>query len=270
MCLHQLFHVFDRQNYSRLIPIHLSRMYALPKPVLDHFESGAFVSSIRGFSFSNVAVDEAHEMLINKDCKNALSHSLPTDMHKVSQTLEFQSELIKNFQSLAKLRAKCSVISHKLYFVKLLESRIFYFDQSPSLFQAFTKSVASKVQQNNLLTYRDIGRKSLNLYIKSNILKDASVEKPKIRKHNLQTFTKKKLTKRTINCIEKEKRLITMCYKRTIAYSEETQLPVRKLCQFLETPRAVCTPNVMPYKGSKSVIYDLFNERYLFFVPFTW
>ena len=73
-------------------------MYGPPKSVLEHFARGAFVSSIKSHSFSSVAIDEAYEMLINKDCKNSLSHSLPVDMHKISQTLEFQAELIANFQ----------------------------------------------------------------------------------------------------------------------------------------------------------------------------
>ncbi len=95
----QFFHALNRQNYSRLIPLHLSQMYTLQKPVLQHFENGAFVSSIKGLSYSSVGIDEAHEMLINKDCKGALSHSLPTDMDKVCKTLEYQSKLIENLQN---------------------------------------------------------------------------------------------------------------------------------------------------------------------------
>ena len=65
-----------------------------------------------------------------------------------------------------------------------------------------------------------------------------------------------------VNDLEKEIRLITLCYKRTIAFSEEKQLPISDLCQFIETPRAICLPNGLPYKGAKSVMYDHFEKRY--------
>ncbi|XP_038061686.1 uncharacterized protein LOC119732298 [Patiria miniata] len=81
-----LFHAFDRQNYSKMIPIHLCQMHGLPSYILDHFKNGAFVSSIKGVNFSSVGLDEAHEMLINKDCKTALSRSLPTNMEKIAET----------------------------------------------------------------------------------------------------------------------------------------------------------------------------------------
>ena len=150
-------------------------MYALPKPVLQHFESGAFVSNIKGYSYSSVGIDEAHEMLINKHCKSALSHSLPTDMDKVCQTLEYQSKLIESFQNqLADVKhtfqrdLSPSVIFNemsntKVYFEKMQQSNVFNTNQSPALFQAFSNTSASKLQQHNLLHFRDIGQDSLNL-----------------------------------------------------------------------------------------------------------
>ena len=180
-------------------------MYAIPKPILEQFQNGAFASNIKGFLYSSVDVDEAHEILINKDCKSALTHSLPTDMDKICQTLEYQAKLITNLENQladVPVKQKCqrdfsqSVISSefantKVYFEKIQKSHVFSDDKSPHLFQAFSNIIASNVQQHNLLNFRDIGRGALNLYIQSNILKDPSVEKPRIRKHNLHTFTKK-------------------------------------------------------------------------------
>ena len=41
----------------------------MPRDVLKFFESGAFVCSITGKHMRSVALDEAHEMLVNKDLK---------------------------------------------------------------------------------------------------------------------------------------------------------------------------------------------------------
>ena len=57
------------------------------------------------------------------------------------------------------------------------ESSVFDTEQFPALFRAFSRKAASNVQQQNLLTYRDIESESFKMFIKSNILKYASVEK---------------------------------------------------------------------------------------------
>lgn len=53
--------------------------------------------------------------------------------------------------------------------------------------------------------------------------------------------------------------MITLCYKRTIAFSEDKGLPISTLCQFVEKPRAICNSNDLPHKGAKWVMYDIFN-----------
>ena len=93
-----LFQAFDRQTYASIIPAHLSMICALPDFIREHFERGAFVCSIQGNNYSEVGFDEAHEMLINKDCKMALSHSLPKDMNKLATTIQHQSKLVSHFE----------------------------------------------------------------------------------------------------------------------------------------------------------------------------
>lgn len=213
-----LFHAFDRENYSKMIPIHGSQMHGLPDYILQHFRNGAFVSSIRGVNFSPVGLDEADEMLINKDCKMALSRSLPTNMDNISGTLEFQAKLLNNSQSqlLASLFQPlqrdfgASVIMSELqnvktYFSKVSSCSMFGENQPHRLYRAFELTPASTVQQKALLTYREIGSSSCDSYVWFNILNETSTAKPVIRKHRLKTFAKDKVTKRTINYLEKEK-----------------------------------------------------------------
>ena len=44
----------------------------MPPSVKRCFESGAFVCSISGKQMRSVALDEAHEMLVNKDLKTTI------------------------------------------------------------------------------------------------------------------------------------------------------------------------------------------------------
>ena len=73
-----LFTVFDQDIYMKLIPSHLldiSQHY--PKEILACFMSGGFTVSLTGEPWNNVALDEAHEMKINKDLKLAVIRPTP-------------------------------------------------------------------------------------------------------------------------------------------------------------------------------------------------
>ena len=63
---------FDRPHYQKLIPNHLRDLAKMPRDVMRFFESGAFVCSITGKHKRSVALDEAHEMLVNKDLKTTI------------------------------------------------------------------------------------------------------------------------------------------------------------------------------------------------------
>ena len=56
-----------------LFPNHLRDLAKMPSDVMKFLESGAFVcSSITGKHMRSVALDEAHEMLVNKDLKTTI------------------------------------------------------------------------------------------------------------------------------------------------------------------------------------------------------
>nr|XP_054755303.1 uncharacterized protein LOC129261272 [Lytechinus pictus] len=269
-----IFQAFDRLNYASLIPAHLKMIGGLPGHIKEHFERGAFVSSISGSNFSQVGFDECHEMLINKDVKMALSHSLPKDMDKLAGTVQQQAQLIHNLEEQLGIEKNkkyqrdldISVIRSeyenvKLYYSKL-ENNIFEFEESKPLFQLFTKKSATSVQQKCLLNYRQMGEDAFLAFCQTSVLGDTSVRKPVTRRFNLKTFAKEKVRQKKVTDLEKENKLITLCYKRTIAHSQETNKPISDLCQFLTVPRAICASNGLPYKGAKYIIYNYFDKRY--------
>ena len=61
--------LFDRPHYQK--PIYMTSQKCQMMCFI-FFESGAFVCSITGTRMRSVAVDEAHEMLVNKDLKTTV------------------------------------------------------------------------------------------------------------------------------------------------------------------------------------------------------
>ena len=60
------FTAFDNQK------IIMMDVMNMPKELLDYFKAGGFAVSITGRAFHSVGLDESHEMLINKDVKQAI------------------------------------------------------------------------------------------------------------------------------------------------------------------------------------------------------
>ncbi len=64
-----LFTAFDRLNY---LTIHFAEVLTIPEHIRHCFQQGGFVCNIKGNKFCAVALDEAHEMLVNKDIKTTV------------------------------------------------------------------------------------------------------------------------------------------------------------------------------------------------------
>ena len=67
-----LFAAFDHTHYQKMLPQHLSKLVVMLQEVINFFESGCFVCSVSGRYMQSVALDEVHEMLVNKDLKTTV------------------------------------------------------------------------------------------------------------------------------------------------------------------------------------------------------
>ena len=67
-----LFSAFDHNTYQKVIAQHIADVLTMPPNILAMFQQGAFVVSIRGREWHSVGLDEAHEMLINKQCTSTI------------------------------------------------------------------------------------------------------------------------------------------------------------------------------------------------------
>ena len=75
---------YDCTNYQPLTPNHLADMQSFSACILKCLEEGAFAVSIRGFKGHSVALDEAHEMCINRDMKAAIVRPSKAYLQKTS------------------------------------------------------------------------------------------------------------------------------------------------------------------------------------------
>ena len=82
------------------------------------------------------------------------------------------------------------------------------------------------------------------------------------RRKRLLTFTERRSNKRKVSDIEKERKLQIECWKKRIAFLTATGQTIDKMYeQCIELPRALCTTEGEPNKGTKSVTTTMYNKR---------
>ena len=91
-----LFTAFDRPKYQKLIPMHIRDMVNLPKNVLTNLQKGGFTVSLLGRPGHSIGVDEAHEMCVNRECKEYISHPSAENINRISLFLPVRSQAMKN------------------------------------------------------------------------------------------------------------------------------------------------------------------------------
>ena len=91
-----VFAACDRLHYHRLIPQHLVDLATMPPHILSEFEQDQFTVSISGRSLHDVAVDESHEMLINKGIKGAVVRPSALHLRQTAKYCQFREKALDN------------------------------------------------------------------------------------------------------------------------------------------------------------------------------
>lgn len=92
-----LFVVFDRPTYRKLIPHHLTEVFLMSKEVLTHLQNGGFCAFLTDRSMHCEALDEVHEMKINKEAKSMVIMPTDDNMHRLSNSLPFMVRMAVTF-----------------------------------------------------------------------------------------------------------------------------------------------------------------------------
>ena len=93
-----VFTAFDRLNYMKILPQHFAEVSSLPDVVKDCFSKGGFVCNIRGTKMHAVALDEAHEMLVNKDIKTYVVRPSKEYLNKIMYYYPVRSMVCKQLK----------------------------------------------------------------------------------------------------------------------------------------------------------------------------
>ena len=175
-----LFTAFDHPTYQKLISHHIYKLLNLPEEVLLMFTQGAFVVNISGREWHSVGIDKAHEMLINKQCKEAVvkpseDYINRTASYLVHSTIAFehlQKELFpekeknngSDVQSVysgdnkteTNIQSQISALTNTGFLVA---------NREKGLINPFTGEKAQNEKYQHLMHFREIGQEEYQLRI---------------------------------------------------------------------------------------------------------
>ena len=215
-----VFAAFDHTTYQNLIAQNLADILSLPQPVLNTFRMGGFVVSVTGRAWHSVAIDEAHEMCINKDCKISVVRPSPHYISRVASYIPLRTKSLQNLRhqifpeesnqqadtipaSLSTSSSDKKTANNIRAQINVIESAslLEIVESSRGLVNPFTKKKATPEQEHNLLSFRDIGQAEFEKYISYYILRQASIHLPR-RKRRLATFSERKPSKRQVSQLQ--------------------------------------------------------------------
>ncbi len=277
------FTAFDHPIYQRLISQHIVDVLHMPAELLKYFERGGFALSVTGKVLHSVGLDECHEMLINKDVKQAIVKPTINIINRIVNYIPHRVKTMDNFKTQIfppkKVSAsKASPIMYKsehnaiksskniaCMLEKINEYELFpcHISENRGLINPFRHLTANVVQRHDLLNFNLLGREYFEQRIQAYYLKNPSVKVPQRRK-KLQTFSSSKnKSKRRTNVAQQELKKVQKCMRRKIAYANKIgKNPDIIGQQYIEYPRAICTTDGLPVKGQKSIATNFFQARY--------
>lgn len=277
-----VYSAFDHQTYKNLISQHLVDVYSLPTEIRHFFNTGGFSVSLSGRSWHSVAIDEAHEMKINKECKTSIVRPSKDYISRVAGYIPYRAKCLENMREqlfpeerrASSSSLPCSILSKEARDrkasanireeIKLINSvqHLPLKSAKCELVNPFTHKKATLQQEHDLLSFREVGQEEFEKHVLYYILKQASVRPPQ-RKKRLLTFSERKATKRVVSQLERDQKIVQKCLHKKIKWSKQTGRPIDKIAeQFVPIPLALADSNGIPLKGQKSNTTKALKARY--------
>jgi hypothetical protein len=273
-----LFAAYDRPYYQKLVPNHLADLSSYGPEILSYFRSGAFTVKVKGGIGHAVALDEAHEMCINKDIKMAVARPTQAYLKKTNSFLPYRIKAQKQleeqlFPPTVESPQKPSPLDtttltkkwddNVMHMRALIKDRVFVPSETKrGVVNVFTGDQATVEQAHDLLNAREIGEQHYLNYVSHHILKEPSTKAP-VRKKRLLTMAPKKITKSRMSQKEKEERDTNKYLRRRLAWCNRTGKQYDEAEeQYSLLPRAISDADGNPHKGAKSKWMDKLQLRY--------
>lgn len=233
---------------------------------------------LSGSSVRSVALDEAHEMLVNKDLKTTVVRPTKEYIDRIIHYYPVRAQALKALKQQALLDGlgestnRVSIFDTSPHAVKVEENVAAMINKLKSTnlltagpanpLQSLSGQLAKPEQKRDLLSFWDTGRKQFENRVKYFQLRDPSADVPQ-RKVKLLTYTTSKAAKKKIKMIEREKKLVNKCVRLSLAWNSKVDSNYQQHGgQYLELPRAISDPHGRPHKGTKSYATKWLEKRY--------
>lgn len=274
-----LFRAYDRTHYQRLVPRHLAHLHQLPTEILESLKKGLWTVSLKGRPFKSLALDEAHETLINRDLKMSMNRP-PSSATLSLRTnyLNFRSLTYKNFKKLLnygrrnkpKSTNTASLGAHQNSEVNIQGAveLLGGSSLSPSsaeegsragdkLWHLLSGEAARLQSESDLLSFRSIGSALLSAFVEHDILRQRPNSRlPPAKKQHLLGFesaepkTRKKKTSKEAQAAQAKQAWLV--YKRAYDASRKGAPFDSSLTQTVPEAQALFDARGKIRKGQKS------------------
>jgi len=251
----------------------------MPPSVLVQLQHGAFTSSITDRAAHCEALDEVHEMKINKHAKSLVVRPTDSNMHTISNSLPFCAKMMsvfctELFPEKPKTSSADSISGRPSTTVRRVRENVAAMvsviadsemlnitNENRGLMNIFTKEKATPEQFHDLLSFRKIGVQYLESYINTNILHSPTANADQ-KCHRLKTFSTSVKEKQRVKQVQREEMLIQLCMRKQIAIATENPNFKGKVHTFSKMPCALVDKEGIPNKGKKSSITSALSKRY--------
>lgn len=270
---------YDRPCYQRLLPKHLADVQSYPQEVIDCLSAGGFTVKLTGVIGHAVALDECHEMCINRDLKMAVARPSTAYLKKTTHYFSYRIKAQKNISSqlfpLPQLQVNpilwddTSSAKHQeenvLRMRRLIAEHHFFttsIDTNRGVVNLFTNKQATTEQAHDMLNARRIGEQSYINFVTHTLLQMPSVNAP-VRRKQLLTMAPCKITKRRMTQQQKEQKETNKYLRKRLAWCNQTgQKFDESEEQYSLLPRSLADVNGSPHKGNKSKWTEKLRARY--------
>ncbi len=274
-----LYLVFDRPTYRQVIPDHLTHMLTLPPEISKQFRAGGFSGAITTRKLHCEALDELHEMKINKEAKCMVVRPTEDNMHRISTSLPFRAQMMEKFISQlfperSKLTIQHGIATKVSTTLSKVEANILAMQQVIDTNRAFEvvqenrglKNIISHLsatpeQSHDLLTFHKIAQEDFLAYIQTCVVNKSSVTDYQ-KQHRLNTFSNTRKEKQRTKQLQRTEKMIEQCMRRQASMSLENRDTPIQLQTYSVLPRALVNKDGMPVKGQKSGTTTALSKRY--------
>ena len=274
-----LFSAYDRDVYQRILPNHLADIQLYPQHIIQSFKAGGFTVNITGRKWHCVALDEAHEMCINKDLKLATTYPTTSYLQKTTLFFNYRIAAYKNFlqqlfpttpcQSCPQVTDDSLVLQKKEENIKKMCECIVKSSLLPlqttnrGIVNCFSGEKATSEQNHDMLQFRVIGAQLFLDYVSHRILMNTcSTDQAPLRKRKLFTMSKPRVTRKKISQKEKEAKIVAKCLRRRLAWCNRLGQSYNPTEQYSRFPRALADEFGNPHKAPKKSWTDKIASRY--------